>query len=188
MSTISTSRAGIDGFAPRFLSQAFDCRGVGFSDFAFVDVGLDRLGHDFKLLAGRRTIDVHRYKQWAMAAVLEPVRQLARRSGLTRTLQAGHQHHRRRLGCKLDLGGIVAQKFDQLIAQNLDDLFGGGKSSRHLLTDGLFLDVIDQLLDDFEIDVGLKQREANGAQRLLHVFFVEGGLATEGLECALQLL
>ena len=146
MSTISTSRAGVDGFAARFLGQALDGRSVGFAHFAFVDVGLDRLGHDFQLLAGRGTIHVNRNQQRTMAAILEPVRQLAGGGGLTGTLQAGHQHDSRWLRGELQLGGVAAQNLDQFIAQNLDDLFGGRKRGRHLLADGLLLDVIDQLL------------------------------------------
>ena len=70
---------------------------------------------------------------------------------------------------------------------NLDDLLAGRKRGQHLLADGLVLDVVDELLDNFEVDVGLKQRQADLAQRLLHVFFVEGGLAAQGLERALKL-
>ncbi len=120
-----------------------------------------------------------------MSAVLEPIRQLAGGRRLARTLQSGHEHDRRRLRGELDLGGVAAQDLDQFIAENLDDLLGGRKRGRHLLADRLFLDVIDQLLDDFEVDVGFEQRQANCAQRLLNVFFIEGGLAAQGLERAL---
>jgi hypothetical protein len=47
--------------------------------------------------------------------------------------------------------------------------------------------VIDKLLYDLEVDVGLEQRQPNGAQRLLHVFFIEGGLTPQGLKGALKL-
>ena len=50
----------------------------------------------------------------------------------------------------------------------------------------LFLDVIDKLLYDLKVDVSLEQSQPNGAQRLLHVFFIEGGLAPQGLESALK--
>ena len=90
-------RTGVDGLAARFLGQTLDRGGIGLAHFAFVDVGLDRLGNDFKLLAGGGTIDVNRNQQRTMPALLEPVRQLAGSRGLARTLQAGHQHHGRRL-------------------------------------------------------------------------------------------
>ena len=80
----------------------------------------------------------------------------------------------------------MAQDFDQFIAQNLDDLLGGRERGRHRLADRLLLDVIDKLLYDLEVDIGLKQRQPDRAQRLLHVFFVEGGLTPQGLEGALK--
>ena len=69
VSTISTSRAGVDGFAARFFGQSLDSRRVGLADFAFVDVGLDRLGNDFQLLARRGTIHVNGNQQGTMSAL-----------------------------------------------------------------------------------------------------------------------
>ena len=42
-----------------------------------------------------------------------------------------------------------------------------------------------EFLDDLEVDVGFKQRQANLAQGLLNVFFGERALAAQVLECAL---
>ena len=180
VSTISTSRAGVDGLAARFFRQTLDRRGVGFADFAFVDVGLDRLRHDFQLLAGRGTVDVDRDQQRPMAAILEPVCQLAGGRGLAGALQAGHEHDGRRLRGELHARGVAAESFDQLIAQDLDDLLARRKRGRHLLADGLFLNVVDELLYDFEVDVGFEQRQTDLAQRLLNVFFIEDGLRRAG--------
>ncbi len=57
--------AGNDGFAARFLHQSLDrlreLRGrVRLAHFTFVDLSLDGLRHNFQLLAGRGTINVHR--------------------------------------------------------------------------------------------------------------------------------
>jgi hypothetical protein len=42
------------------------------------------------------------------------------------------------------------------------------------------------LLYDFEIDIGLKQRQAQLTQGLLHVLFVENCLPAQRLECPLK--
>jgi hypothetical protein len=47
--------------------------------------------------------------------------------------------------------------------------------------------VINELLYDFEVNVGFEQRQPNLAQSLLNIFFVEDGLASQSLERALQL-
>jgi hypothetical protein len=100
--------------------------------------------------------------------------------------RACHQHDRRRLRSKLELRGIAAQSLNQLVAHDLDDLFPGRKRCRHLLPDSLVPNVIDELFDDFEVNVGFEQRQPDFAQRLLHVLFVENGLATQGLKGALK--
>ena len=51
---------------------------------------------------------------------------------------------------------------------------------------GLFLDGLDELLDDAEMHVGLEQRDADLAQRGLHVFGREFAFAAQVLEDALQ--
>ena len=43
----------------------------------------DRLGNDLQLLARGGAVDVHRHQHGPMPALLQPVRQLARRGGLT---------------------------------------------------------------------------------------------------------
>jgi len=55
-----------------------------------------------------------------------------------------------------------------------------------LLANGFSLHLINELLYDFEIDVGFEQGEAQLAQRLLHVLFVENSLPAQGFEGALK--
>ena len=62
----------------------------------------------------------------------------------------------------------------------------GESAVMHFLTDGLGANLVDELLDDLEVDVGLKQGEANFAQRLVDVLLGERGLSAEGLEGALE--
>ena len=46
--------------------------------------------------------------------------------------------------------------------------------------------MINQLFDNFEVDVGFKQGKANLAQRLLHVLFSESTLAAQVLKGSLK--
>ena len=121
-----------------------------------------------------------------MSAILQPVRQLAGGGGLAGTLQAGHEHDGGRLRGELQLGRVFAENLDQFVAHDLDDLLARRKRGHDFLADGLGLNLVDELLDDFEVDVGFEQREADFAQRLLDIFFGEDGLSAEGLERALQ--
>ena len=121
-----------------------------------------------------------------MSTLLQPVRQLARGRRLAGTLQPRHQHHRWRLRRKLQLGGVFAQDVDQFVAHDLDDLFGGRQRRHHFLANRLLADVVDQLFDHFEIDVGFQQRHADFFQRFADVLFRQCALSAQVLKGALQ--
>ena len=46
------------------------------------------------------------------------------------------------------------------------------------VADGLGADVLDELLDDIEVDVGFEHGDADFFQRLIHVFFGKRALAS----------
>src|SRR5215469_10774490 len=117
-----------------------------------------------------------------MSTVLQPVRQFSRGGGFSGTLQARHENHRWGLGGKFEFGCIAAQKLDQLIADDLDDLFPGRQRGHNLLAERLVLDLVNELLNHLEADVGLQQRKANLAERLLNVVLIQDGLAAQRLK------
>jgi hypothetical protein len=63
-----------------------------------------------------------------------------------------------------------------------------GDSDEHFLAHGLLPDVLDQLFDNFEVDVGFEERHANFAQGALHVFGREFAFAAQGFEDPLQFI
>ena len=83
---------------------------------------------------------------------------------------------------------MLAQHLDHLVVDDLDDLLGGRKRGEHFLAHGLFLDRFDELLDDAEMDVGLKQRHADLAQRGFHVGLAEFSFSAQVLKDALELV
>ena len=85
-------------------------------------------------------------------------------------------------------GGIFAENGDKFIIDDFHHLLGRGQGGHHLLADGLFANVLDQFLDNIEVNVGLKQRYTNLAERLADIFFGDGALAAQIFEGALQFL
>ena len=83
---------------------------------------------------------------------------------------------------------MAAQDLDQLFVNDLDHLLRGGKRGEHFLAHGLLLDVLDELLDNLEIDVGFEQRHADFAQSALHVFGREFAFAAQVFEDPLQFI
>ena len=82
----------------------------------------------------------------------------------------------------------AAERLDHFVADDLDDLLRGRKRGEHFLAHGFFLDVLDELLDDAEMDVGLEQRHADLAQGGLHVFGAEFAFTAQVFEDALELV
>ena len=121
-----------------------------------------------------------------MATLFEPGGQLAAGGGFAGALQAGHENDRGRLRGELEAGGVFAEQCDQLVANDLDDLLGGRKRGEHFGADGLGADVLDEVVDDVEVDVGFEQGHADFAQGFGDVLFSERALAAEVLEGALQ--
>ena len=180
--------AEVARLAAGFRGQPFDQRRAGALAFqvAFVDLGFDRLRDHSELLARGGAVDVDRDQHGPVAALLEPGGQLAAGGGFARALQARHQNDRGRLRGEFEARRVFAQQLDQLVAHNLDDLLGGRERGQHFGAHGLGADVLDQVADDVEVDVGLEQRHADFAQGFGDVFFGQRALAAEVLEGALQ--
>ena len=179
---------GDDGFAASFLGQPLDqCRARGLTfQIAFIQIGADCFGNDLELFTRGGTIDVDRDQQRAMAALFQPRGQLAGSRRLAGALQASHQNDCGRLRCKLEASRIRAQHRDQFVANNLDDLLGWRKRGQHFLADGLGANVLDQVFDDVQVDVGFEQRKADIFERLADIFLGDGALAAQIFKGALK--
>ena len=101
-------------------------------------------------------------------------------------MQAGHEDDAGRLGGFLEAGGVVAEDVDEFVVDDFDDLLGGREGGGDLFADGAGADVLDELVDDGEVDVGLEEGEADLADGVGDVLVGDGALAAEGLEGALE--
>ena len=167
VSTSSTSRPllALSRRAERARSSGWRLSGRAFVD-RLADIARDHP----ELLARGRAVDVHRNHHGAVAVLRKPARQLAGGGGFARALQPDDQENAGRLVGEAQLGFVAAQDLDQLLVNDLDDLLGGRKRAEHFLAHGLDFDVLDELFDDLEVDVGFEQRHADFAQGALHVF------------------
>ena len=71
---------------------------------------------------------------------------------------------------------------------DFDDLLGGGERGGDFFADGAVADVVDELVDDGEVDVGLEEGEADLADGVGDVLVGDGALAAEGFKGALELV
>ena len=69
---------------------------------------------------------------------------------------------------------------------DFDDLFGGGECGGYFFADGSGADVLDELVDDGEVDVGLEEGESDLAEGFGDVVVGDGALAAEIFEGTLE--
>ncbi|MNJ09541.1 hypothetical protein D3C77_36850 [compost metagenome] len=163
---------------------------LGFADCRFsnghrllADIGREE-GHadvarqGFQLLDRRRTVDVGRHHHHGLLlALFKKARQLAGGGGLARTLQTGHQHHRRRRGVERQVFVGGAHQAFELGLDDLHERLARGQAARHLGADRTLLDLVDEILDHRQGDVSLEQRHAHFTQGVFDVVFGQLGLA-----------
>src|SRR5262249_25335183 len=118
----------------------------------------------------------------------EQLRELGGGRRLARALQAGHQDHGGRTRRERDPRRLAAHQRGQLLVDDLDDLLARGELLEDLDPERPLLDRRRELLDDLEVDVGLEQREADLAHRLVDVILRQRTALADSRERALQLL
>ena len=144
------------------------------------------LRDDVQLLNRRRPLHVGRHEQRVLALLGQPLRQLAGGRRLARALQTQQQDDARPLVARLQPAFGVAEERDHLVAHDLDDLLRRRQAAKHILPERPIAHAVDERLDDLEVDVGFEQREADLAERRLHVLRRQPCLAPQGLENVLK--
>ena len=86
----------------------------------------------------------------------------------------------------MEAGGVFAEDIDELVVDDFDDLFGGAEGGGDFFADGAVADVLDQLVDDSEVDVGLEEGETDLAEGVGDVLVGDGALAAEIFEGTLE--
>ena len=154
--------------------------------------GDDRQGFDIglaaehgELLLRGRAGDVERGHQHLLALFLgQALGELGGGRGLARALKADHHHHRRRIDVDLELRRVRAERFDQLVVNDLDDHLAGRDRAQHLLADGALRHLVDEVARDRQSDIGLEQRDAHFTHRRTDVALVQRAAAAKLVEDA----
>ncbi len=149
-------------------------------------VNADLGTENFELVHRGRAVDIERgHEDFLALAVLEALGELACRGCLAAALKADHQD---RCGgiVDLELAGVflAAQRFDERVMDDLDDLLAGGDRLGDSLARGLLLHLLDELARDGQRNVRLQKRDAHLAQGRLHIFFGKCTLLGEPVEDA----
>ena len=156
---------------------------------------LDGHDRDAKLLAERaqlldrgRPVNVGSDEERSAPLLSEDIRELRGGRRLSRALKADEQQHGRRALRPRERHGLAAEHLDQSVVHDLDDLLRAGDRLEDLLAERALAYGRNELADHLEVDVGLEQRDADIAQRLLEVRLAHARAAAQALEGRVQLV
>ena len=126
-----------------------------------------------QLVTGCRTTRICCNQEHPFPLTLEVPPELAARRCLSSTLESYHHNDSRGGRGQSQTGSLAAHHLPQLLPHDLDDLMTRGQALEDFLTNCLFANSLDEVLDDLEVDIGFEQREANLFQRFRDVLFGE---------------
>ena len=167
-------------------------RGVGDVDRLLAvgrrkEIDADLRRQRFQLLDRGGTIDVGADDEHALLhLVLQEPRELAGGRRLARALQARQQDDRRR--CRDQVERRIATTHDvrELALDHANQRLPRRQRADDFLADRAFANLGDEIADDRQRDVGLEQREAHFAERVLDVVFGQPRLTAQALDDAGQ--
>lgn len=140
-----------------------------------------------QLVDGGGTMHVRCNEKGRPALRLQVGCQLCRKGCLAGSLKAGHHDDGGRHGGERNIGLGGAEQLHHLVKNNLDDELTGGYALENFLTDGPFLDVIDELFGDLVVDIGIEEDTPDLAQGLGHIRLRDFALPAQSLEYTFQL-
>ena len=136
------------------------------------EVGLHLPRQGFQLLDRRRAIHVGgHHHDLLLLPFLQEAGEFGHGSGLTGTLQAGHQDNGRRLGGQVKGVIGVAHGVDQLVIDDLHKRLAGIQALQDFLAQGLFFHLFDKLFHYWQSHIGLQQCLAYFAQGVADIVF-----------------
>ncbi len=128
------------------------------------------------------TPHVGRHHERMASLTREPSAQFGGGRRLARALEAEQPAAARGWRMLLQAAFGVAEEREQLVADDPDDLLPRSETAEHGLIHRAVADAVDECLDDFEIDVGLEQREPDLVERRFHLLGREAHLAPQRCE------
>ena len=134
-------------------SRFCDAGGLKVVDFQHGHTHL--FAQHLQLVAGGRALRVGGNQERAAALGFVERSQFAGGGGFACALQADHEPDVAAFA-QGGLGVGAAQHFNQFVVDDLDYLLAGGQGIQHVCADGFFLDFLNEVLGDVEVDIGLK--------------------------------
>src|SRR5438309_959700 len=89
---------------------------------------------------------------------------------------------------EIEAARSLAEQADELAMNEPQEVLLGGEAAQHFLTERVPLDRFDEVPDDLQVDVGLEERQAHVAERVLDVPFGDPSLSLQLAQQGIELL
>ena len=147
---------------------------------------IDRLREHLQLFAGGDTLEVGGDEEGAVPLVLEAQREAAREGGLAGALRADDEDLDRPAVGLEQRGVFAAERANQLVVDDADDLLAGRDRGQNLLPEPLLAHAGDEVTDDLEVDVRFEERDAHLAQGFVELLLADAAAGAEASEGVLE--
>ena len=140
---------------------------------------IDLFRVDFELFNSGRPVDVACNKQRTLSFRLELACQLGGGRCLAGALETGHHYDGHSVWLHSYLCHLRAHERDHLLVDDLNDHLGRVETVHDVCADCGFCHVFCELLDDFEIDICLKESHLDFLHGVLDIFFCQAAFGTQ---------
>ncbi len=137
------------------------------------------LAQHLQLLDGGGPLQVGSHEHGLAAALLDRPPELAAGRRLAGPLKAA-EHQHRDVAAEVERMVHRSHQADELLVDDVDELFGGVERLQNRLADGLLAHSGHEVFDDREADVGLQQGPLHQLQAVAHVRFGKPAATAQG--------
>ena len=162
-----------------------DPDGIGRSP-GVMDSGADLLTENTQLFHCRRAVDVRGYQINLPVLAADQPGQLDGRGRLAAALETDQHDGRGNAAAEAQLAAGPPHEFDKTVVHDFHDLLAGRNAVQHLLPHRPDTHVLDEVLDDLEIHIGLEQGHADLPERPLNILLVQPAFSLQLLENTVQ--
>ena len=150
--------------------------------FSCINFRLDLLTQHTQLLDSCRTIYVTSHQHHFLTFLrLQVVSQFRSKSGLTGTLQTGHQNNGR-ITFEVDFLRFTAHESRQLVMCDLHHQLSGTNRGDHVLTQGFLFHLVGKLFSGFVVHIRFQQCLTDVLDRLRNIDFSNTAFTFQDLE------
>lgn len=142
---------------------------IGFAGFRGEDGDADLLGELGELVDRGGPVEIERDQEGAAAFFFKAQGELGGGGGFTGSVETAEEDVSGSI--QVDGGLVAAEEGGEFVLEDFDNLLAGFDGLENVCALGLFLDVVDEVFDDAEFDIGFEKGQADVAEGVGDILF-----------------